>query len=302
MYRKSTRHRLALAALLAATATVVTLDFRESAGGPLHRAQDMAISIVAPLQDGMGQVFGPVGSFLSDLGSIGGLKEENARLESELERLTAQQRRLPEIMRENERLKELVEVKDQDWAQGRTLAVRVIGDGPSNYEWTAFVNKGSADGIKKDMTVVSAQGLVGRTFFVAKNYSKVLLLIDPQHSVGSRLTVSGETGVAAGRGLADLRMDLISPDVEISDGETVVTSGFNRGIYPGGIPIGRVTEVSRNADGLTKSARVEPVVNFTSLDTLLVLLDTGPVEQAEPAGGQTSSRGAGDQPAAAARD
>ncbi len=282
MYRKSTRHRLALAALLAATATVVTLDFRENAGGPLHRAQDMAISVVAPLQDGVGQVFGPVGDFLSDLSNAGTLKQENARLQAELERLTAQQRRIPEIMHENERLKELVGVKDQDWAKGRTLAVRVIGDGPSNYEWTAFVNRGSADGIKENMTVVSAQGLVGRTFFVAEEYSKVLLVIDPQHSVGARLTGTGETGVAAGRGLEDLRMDLISPDVEIKEGETVVTSGFNRGIYPPGIPIGRVTEVQRNEDGLTKSARVEPVVNFTGLGTLLVLLDSGPVEPPQP--------------------
>lgn len=278
MYRKSTRHRLALAALLAATATVVTLDFRENTGGPLNRAQEMAISVVAPLQDGIGQVFGPAGDFLSDLGNIGNLKEDNARLQSEIERLTAQQRRVPEIMLENERLKELVGAKDQDWAKGRTLAVRVIGDGPSNYEWTAFINKGSADGIKENMAVVSAQGLVGRTFFVAEKYSKVLLLIDPQHSVGARLTGSGETGVAVGRGLEDLRMDLISPDVEIKDGETVVTSGFDKGIYPGGIPIGRVTEVQKNADGLTKSARVEPVVNTTALTTLLVLMDSGPIE------------------------
>ncbi len=282
MYRKSTRHRLALAALLAATATVVTMDFRENPGGPLHRAQDVAISVVAPMQEGIGQVFGPVGDFLSDLGNIGGLKEENARLETEVERMTAQQRRVPEIIRENERLKELVDVKDKDWTQGRTLAVRVIGDGPSNYEWTRFINKGSADGIKENMSVVSAQGLVGRTFFVAENYSKVLLLIDPQHSVGARLTGSSETGVVAGRSLEDLRMDLINPDVEIKEGESVVTSGYDKGIYPGGIPIGRVTEVMKTPDGLSKSARVEPVVGFTALDTMLVLLDTGPVDGAQP--------------------
>ncbi|HEX2178550.1 MAG TPA: rod shape-determining protein MreC, partial [Actinomycetota bacterium] len=229
-----------------------------------------------------GEVFRPVGDFMSDLGNIGNLKEQNAALEAEVERMTAQQRRVPEIMRENERLKELVEVRDKDWTQGRTLAVRVIGDGPSNYEWTRFINKGSADGIKENMAVVSAQGLVGRTFFVAENYSKVLLLIDPQHSVGARLTGSSETGVVAGRSLEDLRMDLINPDVEIKEGETVVTSGYDKGIYPGGIPIGRVTEVVKTPDGLSKSARVEPVVGFTALDTMLVLLDTGPVDGEQP--------------------
>lgn len=277
MYRKSTRHRLALAALLAATATVVTLDFREGSGGALHRAQDAAVSVVAPLQDGIGQVFRPVGNLFSNVRGAGTLREENARLAAELERMTAQQRRAPDLARENEQLRGLVGVREQDWVQGETVAARVIGNSGSNFEWTAFINKGSADGIRENMTVVAAQGLVGRTFLVSEKYTKVLLLIDPQHSVGSRLTGSGETGVTVGRSLEDLRMDLINPEVEIKEGEGVVTSGFDMGIYPGGIPIGRVTQVVRNPDGLTKSARVEPAVNFTSLDTLLVLLDSGPV-------------------------
>ena len=73
MYRKSTKQRIPLAALLAATATVVTLDFRENPGGPIRRVQDFAVSVVAPLQDGIGRVLRPVGDFLSSLGEIGNL-------------------------------------------------------------------------------------------------------------------------------------------------------------------------------------------------------------------------------------
>ena len=278
MYRKSTRHRLALAALLAATATVVTLDFRENPGGPLQRAQNLAISIVAPLQDGIGQIFRPAGDFLSSLSSIGSLKAENARLESDLERLTARQRRIPEVLRENTRLKELVEVKEKDWAAGTTLAARVIANGPSNHEWTTILDKGSADGVGKGMAVVSAQGLVGRVLTVAEGYSKVLLLIDPQHSVGTRLTETGETGVTAGRSLEPLRFEFIDPNTVIKDGETVVTSGYDRGVYPAGIPVGRVSSVRKAPDGLSKTALVQPVVVFSRLDIVLVLMESGPVE------------------------
>jgi rod shape-determining protein MreC len=278
MYRKSTRHRLALAALLAATATVVTLDFRENPGGPLQRAQNLAISIVAPLQDGMGQVFRPIGDFLSSITEIGTLKRENAKLEAELERLTARQRRIPEIVRENARLKEIVGIQGKDWAAMKTLPARVIANGPSNHEWTAVVDKGSADGLKKGMSVVSAQGLVGRTLSVAEHYTKVVLLIDPQHSVGARLTETGETGVMSGRSLEDMRLEFIDPNTVIRDGETVVTSGYDRGVYPPGIPIGRVSSVIKAPDGLSKTAFVQPVVDFSRLDIVLVLLESGPVE------------------------
>jgi rod shape-determining protein MreC len=278
MYRKSTRHRLALAALLAATATVVTLDFRENPGGPLQRAQNLAISIVAPLQDGMGEVFRPIGDFLSSITEIGTLKRENAKLAAELERLTARQRRIPEIVRENAQLKELVGVQGKDWAATKTLAARVIANGPSNHEWTAVLDKGSAEGVKKGMSVVSAQGLVGRTLTVAEHYTKVLLLIDPQHSVGARLTETGETGVMSGRSLEDMRFEFIDPNTVIKDGETVVTSGYDKGVYPPGIPIGRVSSVIEAPDGLSKTAFVQPVVDFSRLDVVLVLLESGPVE------------------------
>lgn len=278
MYRKSNRHRLALAALLAATATVVTLDFRQNPGGPLDRAQNLAISVVAPLQDGIGQVFRPVGDFLSSLGEIGGLKDENVRLKEELAQRSAQQRAIPEILRENAMLKGLVDVKELNWAAGPTLTARVISNSPSNHEWTAMMDKGSADGVVEDMSVVSAQGLVGRTVMVAEHYSKIILLIDPQHAVGARLTETSETGVVSGRSLGDLRFEFIDPNTVIKDGETVVTSGYDRGVFPPGIPIGRVSSVENAPDELSKTALVTPVVDFSRLDNVLILMDSGVVE------------------------
>jgi rod shape-determining protein MreC len=275
MYRKSTRHRLVLAALLAATATVVTLDFRENPGGPIKRVQDLAVTVIAPLQDGMGQVFQPIGDFLSNVSRIGGLRKENAQLKSEVKELQSQQGRIPEILRENAELRGLANIKD--WATGRFMAARVIGQGPSNSEWTAFLDKGTAEGLKVGMAVVTDQGLVGRTLIVAEHYSKVLLLIDPQHSVGSRLTGTGETGVISGRAQQDLLMEFIDPKTPIKDGETVVTSGYDRGVYPAGIPIGRVTRVHKASDGLTKNAEVKPLVDFTRLSTVAVLLESGPI-------------------------
>jgi len=280
IYRKSTRQRLALAMLLAATATVETLDFRENNGGPLDRIQDVAISIVAPLQSGVGRVFRPVGDFFGSVTSIGSLNRENSRLKGQLEELEAQQRQFPEVFRENEGLKDLTGQKS--WAAGRTLGARVIGLGPSNHEWTVFLEKGSGAGLAEAMAVVSSEGLVGRIVLVGKEYSKVLMVIDPQHSVGARLTGSGETGAISGRSEEDLRFELIDPATPIRKGETVVTSGYDKGIYPPGIPIGRVSSFKKARDGLTTTALVRPFVKFSRLDTVLVLLDSGDVVKVTP--------------------
>jgi rod shape-determining protein MreC len=274
MYRRATRQRIALAALLALTATIVTLDFKENPGGPIRRAQHVAVSVVAPLQDGLARVFRPVGNFLSTLGEIPSIRKENAQLNSEIDRLKAVQRRVPEIVRENDRLRDLL--AEKDWRHGKTLGAFVIGLGPSNEEWTAFLDKGSSQGVDNDMAVTSAEGLVGRVILEGEGYSKVLLLVDPQHAVGARLTGSGETGVIQGRGQEDLRCDFIDADTKISIGETVVTSGYDKGIYPMGIPIGRVTRVQKSRDGLSQTAFVRPFVDFSKLDAVLVLLDSGP--------------------------
>lgn len=280
MYRRSTRQRLALAALLAATATVVTLDFRENPGGPVRRVQNFAVSVVAPLQDGVARAFRPVGDFLSGLSQIGDLRSENARLQRELEQVKVEQRRFPELLRENKDLRELI--KQKDWTQGPTVGARVIGVGPSNHEWTAFLDKGRSDGLREDMAVVSSEGLVGRLVLVGGSYSKVLLMIDPEHSVGARLTGSGETGVLSGRSEDNLLLEFIDTDVPVAVGETVVTSGYDRGIYPPGIPVGRIASVKASRDRLTKTATVKPFVDFTRLDNVLILLSSGPIESTGP--------------------
>lgn len=276
MYRRSAKQRLALAALIAASATVITLDFRQNPGGPVRRAQDWAVSVVAPLQDGVARVFEPVGNFLSSLSQIGGLRKENAELHRENEDLRGQLRRYPETVRENERL--LALLSEKDWAKGERRGARVIGVGPSNYEKTAIIDQGRSQGIRESMSVVSSEGLVGRVILAAENYSQVLLLTDPAHAVGSRLSGSGDTGVMQGRGEQDLRFEFIDPDIKIERGETVVTSGYDKGIYPPGIPIGRITSFRKAPSGLQQIAFVKPFVDFGKLDHVLVLLESGPVE------------------------
>jgi rod shape-determining protein MreC len=276
MYRSQTRQRVALAALVAACVTVITLDFRQNEGGPVRRLQSAAADVVTPLQEAVSKASRGVGNIFSGITEIGGLRKENARLQRELEEARAAQREFPEAVRQRDRLMELMAA--QPWNKGRTADAAVISLGLTNRENAIWIDKGAPAGIAVGMAVVSTEGLVGRVVLVSGGHSKVMLMIDPRHSVGARLTKSGETGVITGRGRDNPRFELIDPTVDVARGEEVVTSGLDKGIYPPGIPIGRIEKAQQARDGLTQSATIVSFVDFTRVDFVRVLLDTGPVE------------------------
>jgi rod shape-determining protein MreC len=276
MYRSQMRQRVALAALVAACATVITLDFRQNEGGPIRRLQNGAASIVSPLQEGTSKAFRGVGDVFTGISEIGGLRKEKARLEEELEKAKAAQTDFPEVKRERDRLLALTENKP--WNQGRSVVAAVTAWGPQSRERTIWIDKGEDSKVAEGMAVVAAEGLVGRVVLVTGDHAKVRLVVDPRHSVGARLTNSGEVGVVTGRGQDEPRLELIDPTVEVAHGEEVVTSGFDKGVYPLGIPIGRIGKAQEARDGLTQSATVQPFVDFTRLDFVRVLLDTGPAK------------------------
>lgn len=274
-YQRS-RSRVVLAALLAASVTVVTLDFREGSGGPLRRVQDEVLTVLAPLQSGVNRALAPVGRLLDDIGNIPHLVSQNNKLKRQVESLRAQENQVPEMQRELTQAQALLQ--EQPWTAGRRLGASVISKGPSNAEWTVFLDKGSDAGVAVGMAVVAEAGLVGRVSTVSSSTSKVLLAIDPQHSVGARLTSSGDTGVLTGKGQGDLAFDLIGVTTTVVPGDPVVTSGYDGGIYPPGIPIGRVVSSLRSPDGLAQSASVAPYVDFNKLSLVLVLLDSRPAK------------------------
>jgi rod shape-determining protein MreC len=125
--------------------------------------------------------------------------------------------------------------------------------------------------------VVNADGLVGKIVQATPHTSTVLLLIDPQAGAGARIAGIGDTGVIQGQGGSEsLTLSFISPNANVTVGDSVVTSGYDRGVFPPQIPIGTVNHVSVNGAQLEKAITVTPAVNFTSLDVVQVLVGTGP--------------------------
>lgn len=270
MTDRARRHRLLLAALIVASLTIVTLDFRSDGPGPLNAVGHVTMQVLGPVQRGLGAIVSPIGGFLGGIGRGGSLRSRVSLLERENAQLRAREQQVADIERENTRLRRQVALKDR--FNLRTVAASVTGVGPSNFERSVFIDRGSADGLRKDMPVIGDGGLVGRVQRVSAESSVVRLIIDRRSAVAGRLTTTGETGVLEGTGSGLLRFELLDPAAKVAVGDRVVTSGYDRGLYPAGLPVGTVIEAPPARSNLSRVVTVRPFVDFSSLDFVFPVL------------------------------
>lgn len=270
VYRRSQR-RTVLVLLVLTSVTLVTLDLRGEGGGPVGFARRAARDAFAPIESGADTAFRPLGDFLDGVSRAGSLKSENRVLRRRVEELEGELARARGLDRENQVLRQLLDLGFVD--QIDTVAAKVVSFAPGNFEWTVTIDRGTRDGVRKDMPVVSGEGLVGRVTDASDTRAKVLLLSDPRMSVGIRLAGSGETGVTEGLPGKDvLQVDLIDPDTPVEEQELVVTSGLQQARFPPGVPVGTVVSVSTRRGALQKDLRVAPLADLDRLEFVEVLL------------------------------
>jgi rod shape-determining protein MreC len=277
MYRRTGRGRLLLLVFLGLCIVLITLDFRQGEGGALDKAREISSAVVEPIQRGFTKVFRPVGDFFSSVGELGSLRAENARLKAELETIENQISEAETIAEENSHLRELFEL-DESWVSMDKVTAEVINKVPSNYRWIVEINKGSDDGVRPDMAVITADGLAGKVTRVDGNSSTVVTLVDPTAGAASaKIVGAGFIASVSGNGVGEpLSLELVDPDIDVNVDDEVVTSSYNGGIYPPNIPIGRVSFVNANTAALEQDIDVEPYVDFQSIDFVQVLLESGP--------------------------
>jgi len=271
VYRRSRRHRYFLVLLALTSVTVLTLDYRGGGGGALESVRSTAQDAFAPLQGAADWVVSPVAGFFSTIGDFGNLKKENARLRRQLQEAQADAIRGADADRERQGL---LQLQGLDYAGGlASVPARVVSTGPTNFQITITLDRGTDAHLDVGMPVVTSAGLVGRIIEVSKVRSTVLLITDPQSNVGVRLANSGEPGVLRGGGTGNfLPLDLITTEVPVEVGEPVVTSGLERGLFPAQIPVGLVRNVTAPPSALQKDILVEPTVDLVRLEFVRVLL------------------------------
>lgn len=263
------RARVVLAVLVLVSLVLVTADFRSDEGGPLDGVRRVATAVFAPVQASATAVVEPVGRFFTGVGDLATTFEDNQRLRERVAELEERRRSTDDVARENDELRALLGMQEgRGW---ETVSATTIGIGPSNYEWTITIDVGTEDGVAEDMAVVDGDGLVGRVVLAERSTSRVLLTIDPNFAAAARVAGNGEVGNLSGRGSELLLLDLLDPGAEVGPGDEVVTSSYAFGVFPPGVPVGVVEALDEETPDLTRSVRVRPYVDFTSLGALLVV-------------------------------
>ncbi len=260
-----------LVLLTVTSVTLITLDQGEGGGGgPSGVVRGTLRTLVDPVRGLVGAIASPFGGLADRFGGPDDLRKENARLERELAKARGRVAASKGLERENETLRDLLALPTPD--DIASTGARVISFGPSSFEETILIDKGSSEGVEVGNPVVSAEGLVGRVVRVSKHRASVLLVTDARSAVGVRFTSVGEAGIAEGRGTSGvLDLSLIDSSVEIREGDVVVTSGLERGRFPAGIPVARVTKVKAIPGKLEQEITIRPLVDTRGLEILRVL-------------------------------
>jgi len=208
------------------------------------------------------------------------LNQTIAQLEKEVARLNLENQVLREQEAEVKRLRALVNFMNNNLDKYQMSAARVIARSPNNWLKTVIIDKGAVEGIEKNMPVITPKGLVGRIGSVSEHTSQVNLITDREIAVGATLQRSRSTsGVVEGMVEGNLlKMINIPYYASVKPDDVVITSGLSQ-VFPPGIDIGVVYEVSEEPNGLLLSATVIPTVNFDKLEEVLVITDYIPVTE-----------------------
>src|SRR5256885_2148652 len=206
-----------------------------------------------------------------------GVEAENADLRRQLDDIRVQNQEQRALADRARQLEGLLALRDRSNLQ--TAAAEVIASSASPDFRTLTINKWTNHGLKADMAVIAAAGVVGRLVVPSPGAAKVQLLIDRNAAAGALIERSRAQGVAIGGGDDRLRLEYVSEASDVVVGDQVVTSGID-GIYPKGFMLGRVDTVEKTGPAY-KRITIKPAVNFSSLETVLVVVTPTLIKQAE---------------------
>jgi rod shape-determining protein MreC len=248
---------------------LISAQVQSKAGVPV--LEGITFGVFSRLQGGAASVIRGIGGTWSSYVGLRGARAENEALRKQVADLEVRLQEQRALASRAERLQALLALKEQASALP-TLAAEVIAGNPNAGLRTVTLNRGSADGVQPDMAVIAPKGIVGRVIGpVAAHASRVQLLIDPNAAVGAVSERTRAGGMVAGvDGDPPLRMELVSNLADIVAGDLIVASGID-GIYPKGFAIGTVEESERGAS-LHRSITVRPLVDFSSIEEVLIVM------------------------------
>lgn len=251
---------------------ISTSFFTDKLVAPLRDAVSM---VVVPLQKGMNNLGLWTYDKYTTLQEISVVLDENKELKSKVDDLTEENNQLRQDTYELSRLRELYEL-DEKYPGYTKVGARIIEVTTDNWSKAFKVDKGSDDGIKKDMNVIASGGLVGIVADVGKNYSIIKTVVEDNNSVSGMLIDTNDTCIVEGDiELSDsglIKLTHFKSDITVRDGDKIVTSNISDK-YLQGILIGYAKDVEPDSNNLTQSGYLVPAVDFNNLQEVLIITE-----------------------------
>ena len=251
---------------------ISTSFFTDRLVAPLRSAISM---VVVPLQKGMNNLGLWTYDKYTTLQEISVVLDENKELKSKVDDLTEENNQLRQDTYELSRLRELYQL-DEKYTGYTKVGARIIEVTADNWSKAFKVDKGSDDGIQKDMNVIAGGGLVGIVTEVGKNYSIIKTIIEDNNSVSGMLIDTNETCIVEGdieqSDSGFVKLTHFKSDITVRDGDKVVTSNISDK-YLQGILIGYAKDVTPDSNNLTQSGYLVPAVDFNNLQEVLIITE-----------------------------
>jgi len=258
---------IAIALILIGGGLLILFSYsKKPEGGLLSRGLYTAL---APFLQGVSSAHSGAKHVWQSYVGLIAVREQNEALKEEIRKLRRDKAALLDKESENRRLKKLLDLKAAH--EFPSVVAQVVGQDAVGWYRTLFINKGSEDGVHPDMPATVAEGVVGRVVNSSSDISRILLLTDPNHSVDCRVARTRDRGVLSGSLERGCILRYINLKSGIKSGDEVVTSGLD-GIFPRGLPIGKVETVDKGHQGLFLEARIAPAVDFSEIEEVLVVL------------------------------
>jgi rod shape-determining protein MreC len=282
---RATRRRLVVGVLVVASLAMITAYFRESESGAMHEVQDVAATAMQPFVTGADRLVAP---FRDAWGYIDDLRRAEAdadRFRKEVETWRASAIQNADDARKARRLEEILAYqRSRTLGDYGTVVAEVTLDPLNPFRQQIVIEAGYNNGIRKDYPVVVPAGLVGHVTKVTSKTAEITLITDPHSTVSAYDSRTRAEGGIRGRGAGrPLLLDRVPKEELVQPRDLVATSGKRYlklpSLYPRNIPVGTVTSVTQHDTDLYPTIQVEPLVDFSSLDSVIVLIPKEPVSQ-----------------------
>jgi rod shape-determining protein MreC len=268
------RHKslVLLAGVILAQLLLLAVQVKRDSQGRLIRV--WTVGAVTPFERAGATGIGGIRGLWYHYFALQNAARENERLRHENDALKLQISQLESQAAEAQRLASLLNFK-QAHQNVPTLAARVIGASADSASQTVYIDRGEREGIRRNMGVITPDGVVGKVIESYRDTAQVLLLTDKDSGVGAMLADSRIQSPVGGMGEPLLLMKYVPNDDDVNVGERVVTSGMDR-IFPRDLPVGTVSQIK--SGNPFKQIRIRPAANLERLEEVIVLLSLQPLE------------------------